>query len=191
MFGFGGGIKGKSPKEILSKYYISTEKKYHIESRQLSKAVGLSANDYASNFTPNNTLVNDLTFGSISGSSIGTIHGAVSVISNAIGAANRAYIRTSFGLGGFFLPESDGRATELEKLAALASNGEMTKDEFVKSIASLVFDGGNGSPSFIKFDKLGSPIFGSDKEKLVAAMIYQFWAENCVPASRVREAFLD
>lgn len=160
---------------------------YKISSEQLCKIVGVNAYAYYKNFIPDSEFLTKLSIG-------GGAEGLLRNISTVVGKMNRAATAGSLG-GGFatrgFIAEHKDINPQLNRvltgLAMLFSNGIINKGEFTKGVASILYCEGTGITDACEFDSFGEAKFSNNNDRLILAMVYQFFRDNTVTTNQVEQ----
>jgi hypothetical protein len=161
--------------------------KVKISLEQLASALNINAGNYISNFTPNNNLLANITFGSMAGGASGAAYTAASFVQGAVSSYKAAKLDAGSRYSGFIVVDRD--IVILNGLAQLLSKGVLSKQEFMKGAASLAYDSGKGLCSLAEVDAFGSLNFKNDDDRYIAAICYQFFAENTVEKARIEALY--
>lgn len=177
-------LSGASKAAILAPYLSKGATHYQVTGDQLCKACGISAHNYVKTFTPDSDFLQRASIGSMAGGAVGGLTLASSMMGIISSSATMGALEAGV-LGNGFESDPDESCEIIDRLAELAAKGDLNSHELTKAMASLLFKDGHGKPSFITFDKLGSPTFKNDRERLGAAMVYQLFKSNVPPLENV------
>ena len=176
-------------KAIVDKLKNKKTGEITITLEQLAKALHIKADNYISNFTPDNNLLGNITFGSMAGGAAGTAFTAASFVQGAVSSYKAGGLYVGSLYSGFHINDED--VDLLNGLALLLANGLITKNEFIKGAASIAYNSGQGLCNIAEIDAFGDMSFKSDDDRRIAAICYQFFAENTVAKARIEALYSD
>lgn len=174
-----------SANETLKSYSVGD--RLEVNSKELAVASYANVSKYCRSFTPNTAFLNNLVIGQLAGGTVGALHNFTSVINVGVTAFQNTSIEIRVEQFSFYyVIENEKDLFLFNSLVKLRNENSINNREYKKSVASILYNKGKGQTESIELDALGIPIFKSEKDKLAAAIAYQFWNENTTGPEVVR-----
>lgn len=184
--GAGAGAGAGSSKVGEFEKLIEKDKKtgeYLIRAGTLGKAVKNNAFNYYKRFTPNYDVLRGIGDGASVGGPVGGLVTGQAIIGQAVSSYKAGRYSAGVNAGALILPESG--VVQLRSLWSYVEAKKITQAEFVKAAASIAYN--DGRPILQgKRDAFGELELKGDDDRLIAAMIVQFFHENVPPLKSVR-----
>jgi hypothetical protein len=182
-----GPMKIAQVEKFVKKLVNKKSGKAVVSLELVADALNINAGNYISNFTPDNNLLANITFGSMAGGASGAAYTAASFVQGAVSSYKAAKIDMGSRYSGFIIADKD--IVTLNGLAQMLAKGIINKQEFMKGAASLAYNSGQGLCNLAEVDAFGSLNFKNDEDRYIAAICYQFFAENTVDKARIEALY--
>jgi hypothetical protein len=176
--------------ERVLKPYINRYGEYQVTCDQLAKSVNSSAYKFASQYAPNQHFLNDLAVGSVVGGSLGSLKNMGAVAGLLSSSYKKGAITGGFVSAAFTSPKSEDDGT-MSALAELRIANKLNQSEFVRAMAAVLYNQGNGKCNFVTYDTFSSPVFKNDTEKLIAMMAYEYFNMHAVDLTKVKQLLMN